>query len=328
MKPLKPAVEFETELQPQAKTLPVQAEEYKVDDFVETQPEPAGPAVQPSRSLARWLALSLLSVSAYGVWQLIDTLLQLVRQPGPGTFFSAAVALSLTGLVLFLLGREYRLWRRLQQGAKWQQSAERISQSMQYGEALPLCEQMVRQLPAMPATEQLFRRQVRAEHSDKEVLQLFDLTVLKPLDKQVQQQIHQAAADTSLAVALSPFVLADLLLVLWRSSRMLRQIAESYGASVGQLRSLLLIKRLFASLVWAGGSELALDLSADFIGTELTSRLSARAGQGLIAGLLVARLGLAAQHLLRPVPLPEQEKLSLSQLGRALVLRLSGKAHQ
>ncbi|WP_337880400.1 TIGR01620 family protein [Rheinheimera sp.] len=324
MKPLKPAVEFETQSQAEIKTLPVQAKDFDPADFVEADLTEPVSEVPQGRGVGRWLAAALLSFLAYGGWQLIDTVLQLIRNPGAGTFFSAVLAVSLTGLVLVLLGREYRLWRRLKQGELWQQSAERIQQSMQYGEALPLCQQMLKQLPATPASVQQFHQHYKTEHSDKEVLQLFELSVLNPLDKQVQQQIHQAAADTSLAVTLSPFVLADLLLVLWRSSRMLREIAQSYGASIGQLRSLLLLKRLFASLVWAGGSELALDLSSEVVGTELTSRLSARAGQGLIAGLLTARLGLAAQQLLRPVPLPEQQKLSLRQLGKALMQRLSG----
>jgi len=185
---------------------------------------------------------------------------------------------------------------------------------------------MLNVLPADKTAKTAFEQQRKAEHSDKEVLQLFDMQVLQPLDAQVQREIHRAAVDTCVAVALSPFVLADLLLVLWRSSRMLRQIALHYGAPIGQLRSLVLIKRLFVALAWAGGTEMALDLSADLLSSELTAKLSARAGQGVVAGLLVARLGLAAQQLMRPVPQATPQKLRLSELAKALIQRLTSFA--
>ncbi len=39
-------------------------------------------------------------------------------------------------------------------------------------------------------------------------------------------------------------------LVLWRTSKLLRQMAETYGASLGQLRSLMLIKQAYLPLCY------------------------------------------------------------------------------
>ncbi len=227
-----------------------------------------------------------------------------------------------------MLAREWRLWRRLAKTRSWQKAHQRIHASIQYGEAEQLCLDIAKVLPESTKQDVAdWKAQKQVEHSDQELLDLFELKVLSKADAKVRQQIHQASADAAMAVAVSPFALADMLLVLWRTSKLLRQMAETYGASLGQLRSLILIKHLFAALLWAGSSELALDLGSDVLGAELTSKLSMRAGQGLIAGMLVARLGLAAQQLLRPLPLAKSQKLSLLDLSKALVRRLLGKAN-
>jgi len=174
---------------------------------------------------------------------------------------------------------------------------------------------------AIQAAVQQWQGAVTDEHSDEEQLQLFERFVLAELDKQAQQLIYRAATDTSLAVAISPFALADMLLVLWRSSRMVREVAQLYGAGIGQLRSLVLLKRFLTALLWAGGSELALDMASDVIGSELTAKLSARAGQGIIAGLLVARLGNLAQQQLRPLPASSVSKVNISKLAASLQQR-------
>mgnify|MGYP006205358727 FL=1 len=188
---------------------------------------------------------------------------------------------------------------------------------------------MAASLPVTPdisAAISQWRVAVKDEHSDEEQLALFEHFVLTVLDKQAQQIIYRAATDTSMAVAISPFALADMILVLWRSSRLVRELAQLYGGAIGQLRSMVLLKRLFAALLWAGGSELALDMASDVIGSELTAKLSARAGQGVIAGLLVARLGNLAQQQLRPLPVTAAAKVSIKSLGRALLQRFSAAA--
>lgn len=323
MTSLKPAREFEHTEQSQP-ALPLSAEEFASAELeLSTDKEPL--RVKPSRVWLRLAILTLLVLVVFGVWQLIESWVLLIHTPTVSHALSALVGSCFAGLGLLWLASEYRLWRRLKNGKHWQLATTRIEQSMQYGEAVPLCEQMLAQLPVPSQVANAFHQQVKPEHSDKEVLELFANTVLVPLDAKVKAQIHQAAVDTSLAVAISPFALADLLLVLWRSSRMLRLIAGHYGAEVGQLRSLVLLKDAFAALVWAGGSEFALDLSGDLLSSELTSKISVRAGQGVVAGLLVARLGLSAQRLMRPIALEQKETLSLRQLASALARRIKSK---
>ncbi len=298
----------------------------QADFMVEPQIEPEQPKRKPVSALI-WAGISsAVLLVAVALYSAVTTIQQAFIAPGISTVLEALFCAALLTLGSLLVLREWRLWRRLAKTRSWQQAHQRIHASIQYGEAEQLCLDIAAVLPESTKQDVAdWKAQKQAEHSDQELLDLFELRVLSKADAQVRQQIHQAAADAAMAVAISPFALADMLLVLWRTSKLLRQMAETYGASLGQLRSLILIKHLFATLLWAGSSELALDLGSDLLGAELTSKLSMRSGQGLIAGLLVARLGLAAQQLLRPLPLAKSQKLSLLDLGKALVRRLLGK---
>ncbi|MBU1618321.1 MAG: TIGR01620 family protein [Gammaproteobacteria bacterium] len=304
------------------------AQQFEQADFVvEPQAVPEQPKRKPVSALLWAGVSSLLLLVAVALYSAVATIRQAFITPGISTVLDALFCVALLTLGSLLLLREWRLWRRLAKTRKWQQAHQRIHATIQYGEAEQLCLDIAAVLPESTQQDVAdWKAQKQTEHSDQELLDLFELRVLSKADARVRQQIHQASADTAIAVAVSPFALADMLLVLWRTSKLLRQMAESYGASLGQLRSLLLIKHLFATLLWAASSELALDLGSDLIGAELTSKLSMRSGQGLIAGMLVARLGLAAQQLLRPLPLAQSQKLSLLDLSKALVRRLLGKA--
>lgn len=308
--------------------LPVaKAVQFEQADFMVEPPiEPEQPKRKAVSALI-WAGISsVVLLVAVALYSAVTTIRQAFIEPGTSTVLEALFCAALLTLGSLLVLREWRLWRRLAKTRSWQQAHQRIHASIQYGEAEQLCLDIAAVLPESTKQDVAdWKAQKQAEHSDQELLDLFELRVLSKADAQVRQQIHQAAADAAMAVAISPFALADMLLVLWRTSKLLRQMAETYGASLGQLRSLILIKHLFATLLWAGSSELALDLGSDLLGAELTSKLSMRSGQGLIAGLLVARLGLAAQQLLRPLPLAKSQKLSLLDLGKALVRRLLGK---
>ncbi|WNO61442.1 TIGR01620 family protein [Rheinheimera sp. MMS21-TC3] len=302
---------------------------YTEDNFVVTEEESVATVLKsPHKWWWRLAKASLLLVVIAALWQWVDMLQQAWQHN-----MTKAVFLTLTSMVLLvlfttLLWREVLLWRRLARNKQWQDDAKRINANVQFGEANALCQAVVKSLPnsavIINATE-LWQQARRDEHSDNEQLALFEQIVLAELDKQAQQRIYRAATDTSFAVAISPFALADMIMVLWRSSRLLRELAQLYGGAIGQLRSLVLLKQLFAALLWAGGSEIALDMAADVLSSELTAKLSLRAGQGLIAGLLVARIGNLAQQQLRPLPSTMASKVSIAKLASSLTSRLKTK---
>lgn len=296
------------------------------DESFEIEQVQAPVPVKTARSYSLLTRSLLVLIPVAAIWQWVDIVLSAWQSSGvKGGLYSL-----LTLVAVLVLGRlllnEWRLWQRLARNRRWRSSAVRIEHSVQFGEARPLCKSIADSLPdtvSHRAALASWETSLIPEHSDYEQIELFEKIVLRGIDQQAQKIIRRAAVDTSFAVAVIPFALADMLLVLWRSSRMLRELTQLYGGSVGQFRSMLMLKRLLAALLWAGGSELALDMTSDVIGSEITGRLSTRAGQGVIAGLLVARVGYLAQQQLRPLPLAQKQKLNITQLAKSLVERLT-----
>ncbi|GHG64144.1 hypothetical protein GCM10010919_10500 [Alishewanella longhuensis] len=328
MSELKPAQRFAASVQPKTSTVnpKLQQRQQFADNAFAVDVAVSATATTAKRSWIGFLmTLALLLLVLMGVWQWGQWLQQSWQQSILSALLPSLLSVVLLSLLVIVSWREWRLWRRLKLNQQWQQQAARIAQSVQFGEARGLCEGILQVMPENNVVDVAaqWRQAVTPEHSDQEQLQLFDRLVLSTVDKKAQQLIWRASTDSSLAVAISPFALADMVLVIWRSSRMLRELAELYGAPVGQLRSLAMLKRALAALLWAGGSELALDMAGDLLSSELTARLSARAGQGIIAGLLVARLGYLAQQQLRPLPLNAAQKLNFSDLSKALVSRFT-----
>ena len=60
----------------------------------------------------------------------------------------------------------------------------------------------------------------------------------------------------------------------------------------------------------------------DWMSQDIAARLSARAAQGIGAGLLTARLGIKAMELCRPLPWLEEDKPRLGDFRRDLITRL------
>lgn len=301
-----------------------QAQEFSAEQFkVENDQSPLN-LVDENRS-GFWLwsgaLLSLTAVAGVQWWQFMADSWQSGVLEG-----SAVTGLTvLSGLLLARFGvREWRLRRQLKLRQQWREESVRLQQSMQFGEAYPMCQQMVAAMSDSSQRDwQQFEQQRKAEFSDAELLQLFDVTVLSNIDKAVELQIRQAAMQTGVAVALSPFALADMLLVLWRGALMLRELSVLYGAPVGRLRSLAMMKQFVKTVFFTGAAEMAVDVGADLLGAELSGKLSARLGQGVLAGVMVARLGRFAQQQLRPLPAAISDKSLVKQVLTDLVQRLT-----
>ena len=301
-----------------------QAQEFTAEQFkAEHQEVLPGAAKQSSRGLWLWggALLSLTAVAGVQWWQFMADSWQsgLVQ----GTAVIALTVLSSALLVRFGYG-EWRLRRQLKMRQQWRQESSRLQQSMQFGEAYPMCQQMMHAMSEANNSDwQKFEQQRKAEFTDAELLQLFEVTVLTNIDTAAELQIRQAAMQTGVAVALSPFALADMVLVLWRGALMLRELSVLYGAPVGRLRSLAMIKQFVKTVFFTGAAEIAVDVGADLVGAELSGRLSARLGQGVLAGVMVARLGRFAQQQLRPLPAAVNDKSLVKQVLTDLVKRLT-----
>ena len=75
---------------------------------------------------------------------------------------------------------------------------------------------------------------------------------------------------------------------------------------------------------FTGGMAASDSLIQQMLGHGITAKLSAKLGEGLLNGLLTARLGLAAIDVTRPLPFAALPRPMLSDLAKDLLKRAGG----
>ncbi|OCP37539.1 YcjF family protein [Ensifer sp. LC163] len=166
-------------------------------------------------------------------------------------------------------------------------------------------EKLVHLLAANPRTA---RGRARLKETEGEIIDgphLLDLTereLLTPLDREARRIILAASKRVSIVTAVSPRALVDLGYVLYESARMIRAMAELYGGRPGTLGMIRLMRDVIAHLAVTGSIAAGDSLIQQVLGHGLASKLSARLGEGVINGLMTARIGIAAMDLCRPMP--------------------------
>lgn len=167
---------------------------------------------------------------------------------------------------------------------------------------------------------------MRVTQTGSDMLAELRAGVLAPLDAQAEQLIKTIALQTALGTAISPVAFVDVALVLWRSVVMVRGIAAVYDNRPGLLGTWRLMGQVLATVAFAGVADLAADAVNQIVGGGLAGKLSGAVGQGLTTGVLVARLGLAARIVCRPLPLqPDEARSSLRMFVSSIWDALRGK---
>ena len=241
------------------------------------------------------------------------------ESPWLGWPMAALLALVASSATL-LMGRELRDLGRLRRRAVLRQRAARLVGSELHGEAPVLLRAVGRELAA-PAAAELARYSELASDAlaDGERLVLFERTVLAPLDRRAYALVLASARDIGLLTALSPLGLLDGLLVLWRTSLLLKTIARLYGMAPGPAASLALIRRCLRNAALAGLADVVTQATLEHAGASILATLSARAGQGAGNALLAAKLGLEAIRETRPLPFVAEEPPRLAHIRKALL---------
>ncbi|OZA02272.1 MAG: hypothetical protein B7Y02_16970 [Rhodobacterales bacterium 17-64-5] len=151
------------------------------------------------------------------------------------------------------------------------------------------------------------------------LMALAEREVLAPLDAEARLVVEAATRQVATVTALVHLALADVAVAGFANLRMIRRIAEIYGGRSGSFGSLLLMRRVFASLLAAGALALTDDMIGSVAGGGVLSKLSRRFGEGVVNGALTARVGIAAMELCRPLPFVAVERPAVSSLvSRAL----------
>jgi len=136
----------------------------------------------------------------------------------------------------------------------------------------------------------------------RDLIDIAERDLILPLDQEVRREIAQAAKRVSMVTAISPRALVDIAFVAAQALRLIRKIAEIYGGRPGFFGFLKLMRSVGVHLAITGGVAVGDSLIQQVLGHGIAARLSARLGEGVLNGMLTARVGLSAMAVCRPMP--------------------------
>ncbi len=338
--PLKPRIDFSQPLEAEQETAikaPVAFDEATSAQFITLRDEPvdsgeedAGEravavALHPKRSLWRKMAMTGLglfgvSVVAQGIqWLHNAWLTQDWIALGGGVAGGVIVVAGAGSLIT-----EWRRLYKLRERAEERDVGRALLRSNGIGQGREFCQRLARQAgmePSHPAMQR-WQTALHETQNDREVVTLYARLVQPVLDRQARQEIGRSAAESTLMIAVSPLALVDMAFIGWRNIRLVNRIAALYGIQLGYFSRLRLFRLVLLNIAFAGASELVREVGMDWMSQDIAARISARAAQGIGAGLLTARLGIKAMELCRPLPWLEEDKPRLGDFRRDLIAQL------
>jgi putative membrane protein len=152
-----------------------------------------------------------------------------------------------------------------------------------------------------------------------DLIRLAERELMTPLDQEARRLVSSAAQRVSIVTAVSPRALVDVLFVFAASLRLIRQLARLYGGRPGALGMIRLMGHVIAHVAITGGMAASDSLVQQVLGHGIAAKLSQRLGEGILNGLLTARLGLAAIDVTRPLPFTALPRPALGDLAKDLL---------
>jgi putative membrane protein len=157
-----------------------------------------------------------------------------------------------------------------------------------------------------------------------DMVRLVERELMTPLDQEARRLIRAAATRVSVVTALSPRAVIDILFVFGSTLNLVRRLSFLYGVRPGTLGLVRLMRLVILQMAATGGLAASDSLIQQMLGHGITAKLSARLGEGMLNGLLTARLGLAAMDAIRPLPFTALPRPTLGDLMSELVRGYGG----
>jgi putative membrane protein len=289
-------------------------------------PVPVDPPLVPARRGFRWgtlfwgatAGLVLLGLGL-GVVHLIEDLFARSESLGLlGLVFAVAAALAL----IVVTAREALGLARLATIEKLHLRAAEVLASDDRAASRAIVDDLLKLAHQNP---QLARaRATLKSHADDiidgaDMIKLAERELMTPLDSEARRLVSSAAQRVSVVTAVSPRAVIDVLFVFVASLRLIRQLARLYGGRPGALGMISLMRHVIAHLAITGGMAASDSLVQQMLGHGIAAKLSQRLGEGILNGLLTARLGLAAIDVTRPLPFTALPRPVLADLAKDLL---------
>jgi putative membrane protein len=269
----------------------------------------------PARVATTGLAILVLGLVGIDLVQFIDG--AFVHGTGLGIAAIVAVAAGAGGAAYWLVAELRGLWRL--------RSAERLRSLIPFA----LSDELKAEIdaaagilaadPLLSEAVARYRAIREPHHSGHDALELFSRFVLASADRLAEAAIRRAATQAFAINAISPTALLDTLLFAARALRLIREIAEIYGQRPGLAGTVHLLRRLASGAGMVGAVDLVGGILVQQLGGAVMERLSASAAESAYAAQKMARLGIIAMALCRPVDFRPGEVPSLRSLVSGLL---------
>ncbi|MGE0499417.1 MAG: YcjF family protein [Rhizobiaceae bacterium] len=286
-----------------------------------TVPPPASSTRRRSRLGAIFLtALGVIVSLGVGLW--VDQLIRELFERAEWLGWTAAAVTAVGGVTLLLIAiRELWALRRL---ASVEHLRERVSEASARNDARAArvaVGELVRIFASVPQTA-AGRRNLAELDGDiidgVDLIGIAEIEILAPLDAQAKILVLDAAKRVSLVTAVSPRALVDIAYVVFEAARLVRRLAQLYGGRPGTLGFIRLARNVLAHLAVTGSIAAGDSFVQQIVGHGLAARLSAKLGEGVVNGMMTARIGLAAMDTVRPFPFKVVKRPGLGDFLSAL----------
>ncbi|RWC19334.1 YcjF family protein, partial [Mesorhizobium sp.] len=304
-----------------AVVIPSEIDVFDEPNLVAAEPPPAS-APRKRSLLARLFfgAVGVLVSLAVGLWtdQLIRDLFE--RAEWLGWLAAGMAAIAVFALIIILV-REFLAIARLAEVEKLQRRALDAVSRDDPKAARSVVDELSAFVAAKPETA-AGRRSLaglRGEIIDGgNLVRLAETEILGPLDARARVMILEAAKRVSLVTAVSPRALVDVAYVVFEAGRLIRRLSELYGGRPGTLGFFRLARSVLAHLAVTGSIAVGDSFVQQIVGHGLAARLSAKLGEGVVNGMMTARIGIAAMETARPLPFIAVRRPGLSDFLSAL----------
>ncbi len=292
----------------------------------DAEEKPQGAAMQTAAHLAtrrpsrimRWLwrliaAFVGLAVSV-AIWDFVIS--SFMRSPILG-WTATVVVMALLALLSLQILYEVAAFARLSRVGRFRCDAEAVRATEDPDRARILVERLVQFYAYRPETGWGRARLAEARSEVIDAVTLVDqaeIEILGPLDEMARHEVEVATRRVATVTALLPLALADVATALITNLHMIRRIAEIYGGRPVLFGTWRLVRHVLSHLVATGAMAAGDDLLTQVFGGTLLAKLSGRFGEGLVNGMMTARVGLSAMEVCRPLPFSADRRPSVLRI--------------